>query len=255
MQIFWLLTAVVVSALVVATAYEGRLRALRKATVSREVFDKVINARSKQEHDLQLLHTRNHELLGQVENLQAQITGMPARLEELESRHKAAISRADGLKQQKESAIEGQRQAAEALIHSDQQLGEARAAQEVTERVRAQLKVDLEQSKLCSEELQRQLSEEQHRAEAQLEEARNVTHDHQQSRRDLLAELLFLEHYFGEAGAVARGHWQSSVFDSSKELFEREADLALSTHPDKWPVNGDAHNYLAVRDDLVVKVG
>ena len=256
MQIFWLFSAAVVPALMVAMIYSGRLRALIEATVSKKRFDNVSNDCSKQKHDLQLLHTRNQELLGQVEKLQAQITGMPGQLKELESRHQAAIRRADDLKQQNEIAIEEQRKASEALMHSDQQLGKARTAQDVTEGARAQLKVDLEQSKLCSENLQRNLTEEQRQAEAKLEEARNVAHDHQQSRRDLLAELLFLQHHFGEAGDEARCHWQASVpGDSSKEAFECEADVALSTHPDKWPLNGDSYDHLPASDELVAKVG
>ena len=256
MQIFWLFTAAVVPVIVVTMIYRVRLRALIEATVSKKRFDNVSNDCSKQKHDLQILHTRNQELLDQVEKLQAQITGMPARLKELESRHQAANRRADDLKQQNEIAIEEQRKAAEALMHADQQLGKARAAQDVTEGARAQLKVDLEQSKLCSENLQRNLTEEQRQAEAKLEEARTVAHDHQESRRELLAELSFLQHYFGEAGDAARGHWQSSVpGDSSREPFECEVDLALSTNADKGAFNGDSYDHLAASDDLVSKVG
>jgi hypothetical protein len=64
----------------------------------------------------------------------------------------------------------------------------------------------------------------------------------------VLAELLFLQHFFGEAGVVARDYWRSTVSqDSAKEPFEREADVTLSAHPARWALNGESRNHVAAQ--------
>jgi uncharacterized protein YoxC len=250
MQIYWIIVAAIVPALAVAIIYRSRLQKMMENTVSQGDFKRVSKTSSKQEHDLQVLSTQNLELQGEVQKLRTKITGMPARLDEYKAKLQDSIRVADGLGEEMRIATEKQRQATEALSLAEQQLVHVRMTQDASEKARDQLKIDLKKSNLRAENLQLKLGEEQHQSHARLEEASKAMREEQHCRRDVLAELLFLQHHFGEAGIVARRHWQSAdphVF--TKEPFEHEADVAMSTEQDSSHLNGECCDHLPAKDD------
>ena len=242
MEIYWfLLIAAIVPAMIVAIIYQSRLQEMAES--NQEDINRRNKASTKKEHDFQALSAKNLELLGELEKVRAKIAGIPARVEEYKTKAQDAIRMAEGLGEEKKASIANHRK-------TEQQLLQAQGTQDVAEKARDQLKVDLKKSTLRSENLQLKLAEEQHDSEAKLEETNTAIHEEQHRRRDALAELLFLQHHFGEAGIVARRHWQSAdPQDFSKEPFEHEADLAVSAELDHAQVNGECCDHLAAKDD------
>jgi uncharacterized phage infection (PIP) family protein YhgE len=75
---------------------------------------------------------------------------------------------------------------------------------------------------------------------SQLEQATNMTRFLRNRRKETLAELHYLQHYFGEAGSDARERWKFSMTTDAKQPFLTSAEHAQEVSHEEALTTGEA---------------